>query len=91
MKPSVPKVVITTGKPKPPVIISKSKEGITTKQEQVSITHEKVTSTIYNHVWFCYPPFFTNLTCPSKNTNCTPTAHFFEDLFHLQTSKTTIN
>ena len=46
MKPSVPKVVITTDKPKPPVIISKSKEGIATKQEQVSITHEKVNSTI---------------------------------------------
>lgn len=56
MKPSVPKVVITTDKPKPPVIISKSKEGITTKQEQVSITHEKVTSTIYNHIRFFILP-----------------------------------
>lgn len=46
MKPSVPKVVITTDKPKPPIIISKSKEGIATEQEQVSITHEKVNSTI---------------------------------------------
>ena len=46
MKPSVPKVVITTDKPKAPVIISKSKEGIATKQEQVSITHEKVNRTI---------------------------------------------
>ena len=46
MKPSVPKVVITTDKPKAPVIISKSKEEIATKQEQVSITHEKVNSTI---------------------------------------------
>lgn len=46
MKPSVPKVVITTDKPKPPVTISKSKEGIATKQEQVSITHEKVNSNI---------------------------------------------
>lgn len=46
MKPSVPKVVITTDKPKTPAIISKSKEGIATKQEQVSITHEKVNSTI---------------------------------------------
>lgn len=46
MKPSVPKVVITTDKPKAPVIISKSKERVTTKQEQVSITREKVNSTV---------------------------------------------
>lgn len=46
MKPSVPKVVITTDKPKAPVIISKSKERVATKQEQVSITREKVNSTV---------------------------------------------
>lgn len=46
MKPSVPKVVITTDKPKAPVIISKSKERVATKQEQVSITRGKVNSTV---------------------------------------------
>lgn len=46
MKPSVPKVVITTDKPKAPVLISKSKEGIATKQERVSISHEKVIGTV---------------------------------------------
>lgn len=49
MKPSVPKVVISTDKPKAPVIISKSKERVATKQEQVSITREKVNC--YNHIW----------------------------------------
>lgn len=46
MKPSVPKVVITTDKPKAPVLISKSKEGIATKKEHVSISHEKVNGTV---------------------------------------------
>lgn len=58
MKPSVPKVVITTDKPKPPLVVSKSKEGIATQQEQVSITHEKVNSTIASILVF-YPPLQT--------------------------------
>lgn len=65
MKPSVPKVVITTDKPKPPVIVSKSKEGIATKQEQVSITHEKVNSTIASILVF-YPPSLETLCVPQK-------------------------
>lgn len=76
MKPSVPKVVITTDKPKPPVIVSKSKERVATKQEQVSITHEKVNSTIKTIFGF-YSFFFTNFMFSSKSTNSTFPAHFF--------------
>lgn len=73
MKPSVPKVVITTDKPKPRVIISKSKEGIATKQEQMSIAHEKVNSTITTIfiflssllIYFILPSSSQTL-CPSK-------------------------
>lgn len=42
VKPSVPKVVITTGKPKVPDAIVKTTEGIATKQEQVHLVQEKV-------------------------------------------------
>lgn len=77
MKPSVPKVVITTDKPKAPVIITKSKEGISTKQEQVRITHRKVNSTIITIFYFFNPLFFTRLMCPSKITNDTFSAYFF--------------
>lgn len=75
MKPSVPKVVITTDKPKAPVI-SKSKEKVTTKQEHVSITREKVNSSVVTIFGF-YPFFFTNFLFSSKNTNYTFPAHFF--------------
>lgn len=42
VKPSVPKVLITTDKPKIPATIVKTAEGIATKQEQVHLVQEKV-------------------------------------------------
>lgn len=91
MKPSVPKVVISTDKPKAPVIISKSKERVATKQEQVSITRGKVNSSVITTFGF-YPFFFTNLLFSSKNTNDKfPALFFFLRLFHLQTSRPTAN
>lgn len=42
VKPSVPKVLITTDKPRVPATIVKTAEGIATKQEQVHLVREKV-------------------------------------------------
>lgn len=42
VKPSVPKVVITTDKPKVPTTVVKTTEGMAAKQEQVHLIQEKV-------------------------------------------------
>lgn len=50
VKPSVPKVVITTDKPKgpAPAPIVRTTEAIATKQDQIRLVQEKVNRTVAN-------------------------------------------
>lgn len=90
MKPSVPKVVITTDKPKPPVIIMKSKEGISTKQEQVRITHQKVNSTVITMFGFSSSLLYKPYVFLKKILMIHFSAHFFPEIYstykHLATA-----
>uniref|UniRef100_A0A670HZL9 Ig-like domain-containing protein n=1 Tax=Podarcis muralis TaxID=64176 RepID=A0A670HZL9_PODMU len=42
-------IVVTTGKAREQEVISRTREGVATKQEQIHITHEKVNSTYFTH------------------------------------------
>ena len=42
----VPKVIVATPKVKEQDVVSRTREGITTKRDQVQVTHEKVNTDI---------------------------------------------
>ena len=54
----VPKVIVATPKVKEQDVVSRTREGITTKREQVQVTHEKVNTDIQDGKSSSLKPLF---------------------------------